>query len=76
VKALSPVASQKGSLEQHEAHDIIGGMNQNGSGSTKSPTEVTGRIEPLPTEMEWGWKAERGGERRCYLSTGWCDWRR
>jgi hypothetical protein len=27
VKALSPVVSQKGSLEQQGAHDIVGGMN-------------------------------------------------
>jgi hypothetical protein len=32
----------------------------NGLGSTESPTEVTGRMEPLPTMMEWGWKAEGG----------------
>jgi hypothetical protein len=27
MKALSPVASWKGSLEQQRAHDIFGGMN-------------------------------------------------
>jgi hypothetical protein len=27
VKALSPVANQKGSLEQQGAHDIVGGTN-------------------------------------------------
>jgi hypothetical protein len=27
MKALSPVASLKGGLEQQRAHDIVGGMN-------------------------------------------------
>jgi hypothetical protein len=37
-------------------------LRYNGPGSTESPTEVTGRMDPLPTMMEWGWKAKGGGE--------------
>jgi hypothetical protein len=46
-----------------------------GPGSTKSPIEVTGKIEPLPTTMERGWKAKggRGGEILCGYRVVWLE---
>jgi hypothetical protein len=35
-------------------------LRQNGPGRTDVPTEVTGRVEPLPTTMEVGWEGWGG----------------
>jgi hypothetical protein len=47
VKALSPVASQKGSLEQQGAHDIVGGMNH-----ALSLAILWGRVETRHSKMD------------------------
>jgi hypothetical protein len=37
-------------------------LRWNGPGRTDAPTEVTGRVEPLPTTIEGGWEGCGGWE--------------